>query len=83
MSAAFDTINRLFLPDNYKKTVDEDEYILIQSFLSDRVRPTLPRPTSFEAEILKKVDCAYSVDFIGQFYADINKIQGVLKQIPP
>ena len=43
-------------------------------------RPTLPRPTtSFEAEILNEVAQADDVDFIGQNYADIKKIQEVLK----
>ena len=45
------------------------------------VRPTLPRPTtSFEEEIPNKVAYADDVDFIGQNYADIKKIQEVLKK---
>ena len=47
------------------------------------VRPTLPRPTtSFEAEIPNEVAYADDVDFIGQNYADIKKIQEVLKKKP-
>ena len=47
------------------------------------VRPTLPRPTtSFEEEIPNEVAYADDVDFIGQNYADIKKIQEVLKKIP-
>ena len=46
------------------------------------VRPTLPRPTtSFEEEIPNEVAYVDDVDFIGQNYADINKIQEVLKNI--
>ena len=42
------------------------------------VLPTLPRPTtSFEEEIPHEV--AYDVDFVGHNYADIKKIQEVLK----
>ena len=45
------------------------------------VRPTLPRPTaSFEEEIPNEVAYADNVDFIGQNYADIKKIQEVLKK---
>ena len=44
-------------------------------------RPTLPRPTtSFEEEIPNEVAYADDVDFIGQNYADIKKIQEVLKK---
>ena len=45
------------------------------------VRPTQPRPTnSFEEEIPNEVAYADDVDFIGQNYADIIKIQEVLKK---
>ena len=41
----------------------------------------MPRPTtSFKAEISNEVAYADDVDFIGQNYADIKKIQEVLKQ---
>ena len=41
-----------------------------------KVRPILPRPiSSFEAEIPNEVAYADDVDFIGQNYADIKKIQ--------
>ena len=44
------------------------------------VRFTLPRPTtSFEEEIPNKVAYAVDIDFIGQNYAGIKKIQEVLK----
>ena len=47
------------------------------------MRPTLPRPTtSFKAKIPNEVAYAGDVDFIGQNYADIKKIQEVLKKIP-
>ena len=40
------------------------------------VRPTLPRPTSsFEAEIPNEEANADNVDFTGQNFADIKKIQ--------
>ena len=46
------------------------------------VRPTLPRPTTlFKAEIPNEVAYADNVDFIGQNYADIKKIQLVLENI--
>ena len=46
------------------------------------VRPTLPRPaTSFKAEIPNEVAYVDDVDFIGQSYADIKKIQLVLENI--
>ena len=45
------------------------------------VRPKLPRPTTpFGEKIPNEVAYADDVDFIGQNYADIKKIQEVLKQ---
>ena len=45
------------------------------------IRPTLPRPTtSFEEEIPNKEAYADDVDFIGQNYSEIKKIQEVLKK---
>ena len=41
----------------------------------EHARPILPRPTTpFEAEISNEEVCADDADFIGQEYADFNKI---------
>ena len=46
-------------------------------------QPTLPRPTSsFEADSRNKVAYVDDVDLIGRNYADVKKIQEVLKKIP-
>ena len=59
-------------------------YIIFTIYLEHalkEVRPTLPRPTtSFDEEIPNEVAYADDVDFIGQNYADIKKIQEVLKK---
>ena len=55
------------------------KHIYLEHALKE-VRPTLPRPTSpFEAEIPNEVAYADYVDCIGQNYADIKKMQEVLK----
>ena len=56
-------------------------FIIYLEHALKEVRPTLPKPTTpFEAEIPNEVAYADDVDFIGQDYADINKIQEVLKK---
>ena len=56
-------------------------FIIYLEHALKEVRPTLPIPTTpFEAEIPNEVAYADDVDFIGKNYADITKIQEVLKK---